>query len=837
MENHTGLTMKKAKELQLEYGKNELSIENKGRIRKLIWHILVEPIYLLLISCAVIYFALGEQTEGAIMMAFVLFVIGIDVVLDTRTGNALKKLKELTTPKVRVIREGEECLLPKEDLVPGDLMLLHEGVKIPADGKVLSSNGLCIDESILTGESVGQYKRIGETCHAGTFVILGSGSVEIVRIGNQTQYGEIAVKTATMEQGNSHLQQQMKELAKRCSMIAAILFVIVSGVTFLNLSDYVLSERIIHSALAGVVLALSMVPGEFPVVLSVFLSMGALRMTKKKALIRRLPAVEMLGAITVLCMDKTGTITQNKLQVAEAFQITHSEKGFCKMIALACKYGTYDPVEKAMLDYKEQLCKECKAQEQELAACEISDGDYIFLKEYPFTNENKAMGQVYKNSFGYLIVAKGSPESILAQCYLSKDQEKLVQRKISEFANNGLRVLALAKQQLWEENEVPKSLLECNLSFVGLLGLKDPLRENIASQMKICKEAGIRILMITGDHPSTAKAIAQSIGIDENKQVITGDEITAMSEEELVKKVKEYNLFARVLPLHKMRIVKALKANGEVVAMTGDGVNDSPAQKMADVGIAMGMHGSEVCREAADVILLDDNFSTILDSIEDGRRIYSNIIKTIGYIFAVHIPIALISIAAPLLGIAPQGLLLLPLHIVLLELVMDPTCSVVLERQPSENNVMKKPPRNEKTPLLTGKLFIRSIIQGLIIFLAAFLPYYRLMNMNESIPLARSVGFSILVISSMLLVFTNCSETETIIHTFHKMRKEKGIWIVNVIILTGLCSMLYSPLHEGLGFAPLTLNTVFIVVIASSFSVLWNEVVKLVRRTKIKRIC
>ncbi len=462
MTNHSGLTMKAANELQSRYGKNEISSKNKGKLKKHIMHIISEPIYLLLSCSAIIYFVLGEPADGAIMMAFVIFVIGIDVFQDTRTGNALKKLREITTPKIRVIRDGVEQMIPGVDLVPGDLMLLNEGVKIPADGYLLSAVGLCIDESILTGESVGVWKCTREDeylnseliseivttptkssvtgeyfkrdyCYTGTFVILGTGTVVVDKIGNHTEYGKIADKITDSTMENSLLQRQMKRLAAQCTHIAAILFVLVSLATFMNLSDYVLSERIIHSLLAGVVLALSMVPGEFPVILSVFLSMGALRLAKKKALIRRLPAVETLGAVSVLCMDKTGTITQNKMQVSKCYIADRQEGRFCRIMALACKPGTYDPVEKAMLEYGAQLCSSCKAQAEGLVACNITRSQQEIIKEYAFTNELKAMGQVWKEKSSIIIAAKGSPETILSLCYLSKDQESEANKKIMEF--------------------------------------------------------------------------------------------------------------------------------------------------------------------------------------------------------------------------------------------------------------------------------------------------------------------------------------------------------------------------------------------------------------------
>jgi P-type Ca2+ transporter type 2C len=844
-----GLTMKEVKELQERYGRNEIRNTKKNTIWKKFVHIFSEPIYVLLTCSAIIYYTLGEAVDGAIMIAFVVFVIGIDLFQDIRTGNALKKLKEISTPEICVIREGREGFIPGTELVPGDLMLISEGMKIPADGYLIDAAGLCIDESILTGESLGVWKCVNskenteffrkDYCYTGTFVIWGTGAMIVEKIGNDTEYGRIADKIAAAPMANSLLQRQMKALAKQCTLLAALLFALVGIFTYLNLSGYIISERIIHSLLAGTVLALSMIPGEFPVILSVFLSMGALRLAKKKALIRHLPAVETLGCVSVLCMDKTGTITQNKMQVTECYIADRQEGKFCKIMSLSCKRGTYDPVETAMLEYGKQLCSNCcqhslepDPDSEEISACSLKGNKAILLKEYPFTNEQKALGQVWQDNGKVVIAAKGSPETILSLCFIPTLQENEIKKRLTDFLERGLRVIAIADRTLREGENIPESLTECRLYFRGIIGLSDPAREGINTYIEACRSAGIRIVMITGDHPVTASAIAKTVGITYFNNVITGDEITRFTDEELKRKVKDCNLYARVLPLHKMRIVKALKENGETVAMTGDGVNDSPAQKMADIGIAMGKQGSEVCREAADLILLDDNFSTILDSIRDGRRIYQNIVKTIGYVFAVHIPIALISLAAPMLGIGPGALLLLPLHIVLLELVMDPTCSVALERLPAEDNVMLKSPRSPMEKLLTGKCLMKSMIQGLMIFVSSFGFYYLLLNRSFPAELARTAGFLVLVLSNIFLVLVNCSDRESLLVIIKKIRRDRGIWLVNLITVMGLILMIYSPLHKILGFTPLSVHFLTIVLLISAVSVLWYELVKLVVRIK-----
>lgn len=869
MTHPKGLSLQKVKELQELYGKNEISTASKGMFLKKVLHIFSEPIYSLLACSSVIYFILGERSDGIIMIAFVIFVIGIDMIQDLRTGNTLRKLKEISSPKIRVIREGNEYLIAASELVPGDYMLLTEGIKIPSDGYLIEASGLCVDESILTGEADGVYKFTKEQleiieeksedecdydeyaedrrayCYAGTFVILGNGIAVVDKIGNDTEYGKIAHQLSKISSGPSLLQRQMRLLAKQCTVFAAVLFILVSLFTFINLENQIISERIVSSLLAGIVLALSMVPGEFPVILSVFLSMGALRLARKKILIRHLPAVEALGAISVLCLDKTGTITQNKLEVTDSYMlgnvtqaskdIIRQEEKFCKIIRMASKCDTYDPVEKAILTYCDTLCKNCTHSHGKLAICSLSSRRNTLIKEYPYTNELKAMGQVWKENEMYVIAAKGSPETILSLCYLSSDQQLTVMKRINEFLEKGLRVIAFADRTITAADAIPAGLMECRLFFRGIIGLSDPIREKMQDNIQAYHEAGIRVVMITGDHPLTAKTIASNIGIENSHKVITGAEINKMSEEELRERVQEYNLFARVLPLHKMRIVKALKDQGEIVAMTGDGVNDSAAQKIADIGIAMGKHGSEVCREAAEMILLDDKFDNTLDALKDGRRIYQNIIKTIGYVFAIHIPIALISLAGPLLGIDAKSLMLLPIHIVLLELVMDPTCSIALERQPAEERLMKMPPRRSTDQILSRMRLIKSIVQGTMIFMASFGLFYGMLLLDYPPELARTVGFTVLVISSCTLIIVNCSDTDSIIKILRKIRRDMGIGLVNLFTVLGLCIMIYSPFNTILGFAPLGPKLLLVTLGAAIGSVCWYELVKFIKRVSIKR--
>lgn len=826
-----GLTTVEAKKLSEQYGKNELVSEKKESFFQKILEVLSEPMFLLLIIAAIVYFILGEPRDGTIMLVFVLGIISIDVIQKWKTDKTLKALKDLSAPQIKVIRDGGEKIINSIDLVPGDLMLVAEGIKIPADGEVIRCSDLCIDESSLTGEAEGVWKTTKgnsmpesndywrkDYCYAGTLVTQGSATILVDKIGASTEYGKIGMDVAKAPDCPTPLQKQTGKLVKLCAGIAAVLFALVSGITYLNIPDHIFKDRIIESILSGITLAMAMIPEEFPVILTVFLSMGAWRLAKKQSLVRKLPSVETLGAVSVLCVDKTGTITMNRMTVRDIWSINNDSNKLCEIMGMGCETEAYDPMEKAMLSYCETL--------------NLSK-DYLFngelLTEYPFTNETKMMGHVWKREDDIIIAAKGSPERILSLCNLSSDEQKLADDKIIEMSKIGLRVIAVAQMIVKDVNSIPASLADCDLQLCGMVGLADPPRESVKEDIKNCVRAGVRVVMITGDNGITASSIAKQIGMPHSDKIITGDELNLMSDEELREKVRDVSIFSRVVPEHKMRIVKAFKENGEIVAMTGDGVNDAPALKYADIGISMGKRGSEVSREAADLILLDDNFSTIVDTIKDGRRIYDNIRKAIGYVFTIHIPIALASLFAPLLGINPALLMLLPLHVVLLELVIDPTCSIVLERQPAEKDIMERSPRDKNDKLLTAKMITKSVIQGFVIFLASFGTYFLVLQNNaENAMIARTMGLAIILLSNILLVQVNSSNTEFAFWSFLYLIKDKVMWIVNITTAVGLLVMIYSPLNVFLKLAPLSIKQISLVILISFLAVMWYELVKLV---------
>lgn len=831
-----GLSSEEVRSRQKKYGKNELVAQKKDSFFRKILRVLSEPMFLLLLGAATIYFILGEPRDGLIMIIFVVGIISIEVLQEWKTDKTLNALKDLSAPHIEVIRDGIQCTILSSDLVPGDIMLIYEGVKIPADGVVMRCNDLCINESSLTGEVEGVWKTPDtqteksedywkkDYCYAGTLVKQGTGTIYIDKIGASTEYGKIGATIAETPEASTPLQKQTRSLVRLCVGIAAALFVLVVAATWINIAEHPLAERIIESILSGITLAMAMIPEEFPVILTVFLSMGAWRLAKKNSLVRRLPSVETLGAVSVLCMDKTGTITMNQMTVTELWPTDGDESGLCEIMGLACEIDAYDPMEKAMINH----CEKIGIEKHHLFRGEL-------MSEYPFTNELKMMGHVWNYDNEIIIAAKGSPESILSICSLNEEERLHAKNSAKAMGEQGLRVIAVASCRLRDTEVIPNEITSCTLTLNGLVGLSDPPRESIKNDISICNLAGIRTVMITGDSGITASAIAKKIGMKGWDIIVTGNMIEAMDDDQLREKVKTVSIFSRVIPEHKMRIVKAFQKNGEIVAMTGDGVNDAPALKYADIGIAMGKRGSEVSREAADLILMDDNFSTIAETVKDGRRIYDNIRKAVGYVFAIHIPIAASSLLAPFLGIAPDHLLLLPLHVVLLELIVDPTCSVVLERQPSETNIMKRPPRNPNSKLLTSPLLAKSILQGVAIFLASFGSYFTLLQSDTvNAAVARSIGLVVIMLANLFLVQVNSSDYDSIVTSIKRLARDKVMWAVNIITLSGIAVILYTPLNEILKLAPLTMMQMLCTTGIAAASVLWYEAVKFLKRLNLK---
>ena len=825
--DYQGLTTKEAQQLQQKYGLNQLTSEKKVTLFSKIIGIFKEPMFLLLFCTALIYFILGEARDGIIMICFVAFMASINFIQEWRTDKTLQALKELSAPRVRVIRDNKIESIESIDLTVGDLMLLEEGEKISADAQIIEMFDLGVDESTLTGESEIVWKRISlddtekdahwrkDYCYSGTTVTQGSAIAKVIAIGVNTEYGKIGVDILSVPEHPTPLEKQTRHLIKVCALIGIILFILVSLVTFIH------SNSIVESILSGITLAMAMIPEEFPVILTVFLAMGAWRLAKKNSLIRRMPSVETLGSVSVLCVDKTGTLTKNQMTVQELYGFEENDKReIIYWASLGCETEPYDPMEKAILEH---------AQINGLSKDEIFSRP--LLHEYSFSSETKMMGHIWQSdNKTSSLAAKGSPESILPLCNLNKEELNVVSNAQNKLASKGYRVIAVAKRINLPTDNFPGKLQDNELQLVGLIGLQDPPRESVPEAIKVCSKAGIRVVMITGDNGVTAKSIASGIGIMCSENVITGQELETMSDEELSERVKTTNIFARVIPRHKMRIVKALKDNGEIVAMTGDGVNDAPALKYADIGISMGKRGTGVAKESADMILLDDNFSTIVDTIKDGRRIYDNIRKAVGYVFVIHIPIALLALLTPLLH---MPLVLLPIHVVLLELIIDPTCSIIFERQPAENDIMDRKPRLSKAPLITSDLVVKSVLQGLFIFAAAFGSYAYFYYTGAGEAVGRTFALIVLGFANLFLVYVNQSIKGSAILSMFKF-KDKVVWYVNLSIIAALLLVTYLPAVNNIAqTSPLNAANIFCAIGIAAVSTFWWELIKVIRNRRI----
>ena len=822
--NLGGLNSEEVEKLQKKYGMNELVIQEKPNMLKKFLGVFKEPMFLLLLIAATVYFLLGAPKDGAIMLVFVGFVASITFIQEWKTEKTMNALKDLTSPKVNTLRNGKNILIKSTELVPGDVVFLSEGERIPADCIVLEPSNFSVDESILTGESeyvmkvsttqseksTDYWKK--DILYAGTLCVFGKCTAIVKFTGINTEYGKIGKAISEAKDEPTPLQKKVSILVKNIAIAGVILCISVM------VASYFYSFDILNSILSGISLAMAIIPEEFPVVLTVFLSMGAYRLAKNNTLMRKISAVETLGSATVLCVDKTGTITQNKMKVKSIYsdgRIFNNEdlknQELSDLMVLSCEKDPYDPMEKAILE-----------------AANLSQLETVYKydlsKKIAFDSKTKRMANIYIKDNTYYVAVKGSAETVLGLCNLDKQRMDEINIEIDKMASNGLRVLALAdctSEKVYED-------LECyELTFKALVGLQDPPKEGVEEAIKLCKKAGIRVVMITGDYSKTAMAIGEEIGLKFTDKVIVGNEIDSLSENELCEVVKSCDVFSRVIPEQKMKIVKALKKNGEIVAMTGDGVNDAPALKSADIGIAMGQRGTEVAKEAAHMILMDDNFTTIVKSVKDGRRVYDNIRKAMVYILIIHIPIAAMAMFAPLFNLPP---LLLPMHIMLLELIIDPTCSIVFEGEPAEANIMENPPRPPQEPLLTRNLTIKVVLQGVVMFLAAFMPFHYMIDLGISSEYARSFSLITFIVANVTLVLVNRSNTELLYHLI----KEKGSkvrLIVNSMALIMVFAIVYIPILNGffrtekIGIYPL----IFAIVLGF-ISTGWWEIVKIIRK-------
>lgn len=847
-ENFKGLSEKEVVEILSKDGYNELPSTKKRSIFAIAFDVVREPMFLLLIAAGGLYLVLGDLEEALMLLAFVFVIIGITLYQERKTERALEALRDLSSPRALVIRDGAQKRIPGREVVSGDILIVVEGDRVPADAVVLSSSHLSIDESLLTGESApvrklswdGVLKKTnpgGEDLpfiFSGTLAVGGQGIAKVLETGSQTEMGKIGKALQALEPEDTLLQKETRRFVKNLAIIGVFLCAIVIvgyGLTRGTIDH----NNWVNGFLAGITLAMAILPEEFPVVLTVFLALGAWRLSKKNVLTRRVPAVETLGAATVLCVDKTGTLTMNRMTVSKLFAhgkyhaivkgkqpIPEAFHEIVEFGILASKKEPFDPMEKGLLEIGDST----------LAHTEHLHKDWVVVHEYPLSKELLAMSQVMSSPDGneYIIAAKGAPEAVADLCHFTPVQMQELSKQISTMASEGLRIIGVAKSH-FKKTDLPDKQHDFTFEFLGLIGFIDPVRPSVAEAVKECYAAGIRVVMITGDYPGTAQCIAQEIGLKNPEKALTGSELRTMKEPELQQRIQDVNVFARVVPEQKLLIVDALKRNGEIVAMTGDGVNDAPALKAADIGVAMGGRGTDVARESASLVLLDDDFSFIVQAVRMGRRIYDNIKKAMSYIIAIHIPIAGLSLIPVLLN---WPLILHPVHIVFLELVIDPSCSIAFEAEPEESDVMKRHPRKATEPLFNRRTLFVSIMQGFSVLAIVLAVYCLSVSQHQSENVSRALTFTTLVIANLGLIFTNRSWSKTVVSTLRN--KNNALWIVTAGTILFLGLILLVPFLQSLFmFSQINSMDVLICIIAGALSVVWFEILKLVTQQRRKR--
>jgi P-type Ca2+ transporter type 2C len=823
-------------------GPNELASAKPPSVFRTALQVLREPMFLLLIGTGVVYVLLGDPKEAVALMVAVFVIIGITFYQERKTEHALQALRELSSPRALVIRDGERRRIAGREVVRGDLVVLAEGDRIPADGLVLESRNLTADESLLTGESVPVRKVAahGDVAmehpggddqpfvFSGTLVAQGKGIARITATGPLTELGKIGKALEGLRQEDTHLQRETNRLVRFLAVFGLFLCAFVAVAYGYTRGDW------LRGVLAGLTLAISMIPEEFPVVLTIFLALGAWRISRQRVLTRRMPAIETLGSATVLCVDKTGTLTLNRMTVEKLFaggeylnlpsqrenQLPEKFHQTVEFSILASSRDPFDPMEKAFLQLGDQYSFSTNHLHPER----------VLAREYPLSSDLPAMSRAWETpgSKGYLVAAKGAPEAIISLCRLGVLEERKVLAATGEMAASGLRVLGVARAH-WAgalPGSLPDDQRVFKFSFVGLVGLADPLRPSVPAAVKDCYAAGIRVIMITGDYPVTAKNIAAQIPLRNATEVITGPELRKMSDSELERRIRTVNIFARVVPEQKLQLIHALRATGEVVAMTGDGVNDAPALKAADIGVAMGARGTDVAREAAAMVLLDDDFSSIVNAIRLGRRIYDNLKKATAYILALHVPIAGLSLVPVLVG---WPLILMPLHVLFLELVTDPACSIAFEAEPEEANVMKRPPRDPRERLFPRDRVTLSLLQGLTVLLCVLAVYAVARQWGHDETDCRTLAFATLVVGNVALIFTNRSWTNTIWET--QRTPNPALWWIVGGALAMLALMFYVPfLRDFFRFSVMHPADLLVAGLAGFLGVLWFELLKLIRR-------
>jgi Ca2+-transporting ATPase len=833
-----GLTQGEATARLAAEGHNELPAARPRGLSGVVREVVREPMFKLLAAAGGIYLLIGDVREALVLLAAVFVVMGITIYQERKSERALEALRDLSSPRALVMRDGVATRIAGREVVRGDVLIVKEGDRVPADAVMLKANDLRADESLLTGESVpvrkvvwngsAQLGRAGGDdlpfVFSGTLLVQGQGTAEVLATGAATELGKIGRALTLANNETTPLQRQTAVVVRRLALLAislCVLVVLIHGFARGNWLD---------GLLAGITLAIAILPGEFPMVLTVFLALGAWRISQRGVLTRRMPAIEALGAATVLCVDKTGTLTLNRMTVRQLWvdgrfvDVTEipteapaaAVHALTEVAVLACEVDPLDPMEKAIVQFGDAWLGE---RQERHAGWEL-------VKEYPLSEDLLAHthGWSTGGDADHTVATKGAPEAVARLCHLTPAELETMHAALAQMAARGLRVLGVARGTL-RDAQWPLSPHAIEFAWLGLIGLEDPVRPTVAAAVRECRAAGIRVVMITGDYPATALAIAAQAGIPIADGAVTGAEIEAMDAAALGQRIQAATIFARVAPVQKLRLIEAFKAAGEVVAMTGDGVNDAPALKAAHIGIAMGGRGTDVAREAASLVLIHDDFDSIVSAVRLGRRIYRNIRNAMRYLLAVHVPTAGMAFLPLLFG---WPVAFFPLHVVFIEFVIDPACSVAFEAEPADAMSMRVPPRASDAQLFDLPTLAISLLQGLGVFAAVALLYSHALLQGAGETAARTLAFMTIIMGNLALILTNRSESRLVVQTV--TAPNPALWWVIGGALAALCTVLAVPALRSLfRLAAPSFSDVALSVVAAMASVLWFELYKLLR--------
>ena len=815
-----GLTTDEARTRLLEHGPNKLVGRDRATWLKDAVTLLLDPMAIMLLVAAGVYLLLGEKRDAIVMLGALVPVIGVDVFLEARSRSALKKLARSVAPRARVIRDGRETTIDTAELVPGDLLVLAEGEFIHADGVVRTAANLAIDESSLTGESEPQIKRPVQSTlagdrappdgrfFAGSTVLAGHGEGEIVATGRATQFGEIARLVAAADTSLTPLQRRVGQLVKRLSVIAAAVAAAVVGLGLLRGLGWG------QALLGGISIAMSAAPEEFPLVFTLFLSVGAWRLTKQGVLVRRLASVETLGSTTVICTDKTGTLTKGQFVLDQVVPFGHTtERELLAAAVLASEVPPSDPMERAIRMHSSRQGVDV----------ERLTAEWRLVRDHDFDPIGKHMSHVWSPAGGGLsvrVVAKGALEGILEHASATAAERTVIERAHAQLASEGIRVLAVAERVDPSPTGATRRDDERNLSVVGLLGFRDPMRPEVPGAVGECQAAGVRIKVVTGDHALTAHAIAESAGIiHRDDAMVTGEQLAAAPPDLRRRLIADASILSRISPAQKHMIVEALQDEGEVVAMTGDGINDAPALRRADIGVSMGQRGTDVARAAADLVLLDDNFASIVAAVSAGRKIFLDIQRAFLYLIAFHIPIVVLALLPPIVGLP---LLLMPLHLIWLELIVHPVSALLFQGDPAPDDLMRRPPRSPRAPMLPRAAVLRSTLSGLLLSAAVFAVFW--WSVRDGTAHARAVALATLIIGYQILVLVERAASAE--HASAIFPRSLRFWVVWGAAAISLPILMYTPAASALmSIAPLRPVAWLVPFAGAALSVGWRVLV------------